>query len=69
MRTKTGDHEVIVGTWVGIAVIADAFVRAGLIEREAITTALTEAIIVTRPSERTQALQAMLFFVEQLGRG
>jgi hypothetical protein len=68
MRTKkdtkvTYDH--LVGTWAGMALIGDALVRAGLIEREALTAPLTEAAMLAS-GQRLVPLLALLWFLENL---
>jgi hypothetical protein len=57
--------DLLVGTWAGISLIAEALVRAGLIEKEAVTAPLTEAAMLARGRRQTPLL-ALLWFIENL---
>jgi len=57
--------ELLIGTWAGISLLAEALVRGGLIEREALTAPLTEAAMLAK-NERLTPLLAMLWFIESL---
>jgi hypothetical protein len=57
--------EMLVGTWIGVSLIADALVSARLIDREALTAPLAEASMLAR-GQRLVPLLAMLWFIDNL---
>ena len=51
-------RELLLGTWIGVALIADALIRAGLVSREDITEPL-EAAEAIFTDQRRVALRAL----------
>ena len=56
-------QELLVGTWVGVSLIADTLVREGVIEREALAAPLAEAAMLAK-GHRRAALAALLFLID-----
>jgi hypothetical protein len=64
-RTNTDLQELVLGTCIGVSVIADALVRDGLVERETLTASLVEAGMLAR-GQRRIPLAAILWLMENL---
>jgi len=59
-------RELLVGTWTGIAVLAEVFIDAGFVAREEILETMSAAEAVAR-DRRDVALRGIRVFIERLG--
>lgn len=65
LADRIDDREVAMGTWAGIAVITDVLIQAGIVDRDAITSALSDALTAIS-ADRAIPLQAILYFIARL---
>jgi hypothetical protein len=56
-------HDLFVGTWVGIAVIAEALIEAGLIKRKALIRPLSAAEAV-KENDGGESLRELQLLIE-----
>ena len=65
-QRTSGRGEFVFGVCIGVSLLADMLIEAGVIEREELTSRLTEASLLTR-GQRQMPLCAMLWLLERFG--
>lgn len=59
--------DLLIGTWLGISIIADMLAETGVIERELLAIRLAEAVMLARGSRRIP-LRSILWLVQEMAR-
>jgi hypothetical protein len=66
---QSAGNERLMGVCIGIAILADILIQAGLMEQDELTQRLTEATLLTPGAERQASLRAILWLVENYTTG